>query len=400
VGVERPQVLTRHPAPAHDAIVVGAGPAGLTAAAGLAARGQDVLVVEEHETIGVPVHCTGLIGIDAFDELDLPRSTIQSICQSARFTAPDGESVLVESDSVRAAVVERADFDALLAARARAAGASIESGCAVRRISVEGDGVTVASTDGAVRRARALVLACGAQYRFNRELGLGVPRDYMQTAQVDAPFAARDHIEIEFGRAIAPQGFAWMVPFARGGFTCARLGLMCAGSAAAFFHRYTESLAARAGIDPSSLPRPRLKVLPLGPVRRTYAARVVAVGDAAGLVKPTTGGGIYYGLLSGGIAADVLAGALARDTLDAPALREYETRWRARLGPDIRAGLGFRAVAARLDDRAINAMVRLARVNGIVPLLKQHADFNWHRSAAVALLKKSSFRRIVRASIF
>jgi digeranylgeranylglycerophospholipid reductase len=396
VGVERTQVLSRHPAPAYDAVVVGAGPAGLMAAAGLAARGRDVLVLEEHDTIGVPVHCTGLLGLDAFDELDLPRSTIRSICRSARFIAPDGQSVVIESDDICAAVVERAEFDAVLAARARDAGAAIESGCAVRQISVDAAGVDVTIADGRVRRARALVLACGAQYRFNRELGLGVPRDFMQTAQIDAPFVPRDHIEVEFGRSVAPRGFAWMVPFARDGRAFARLGLMCAGSAASFFRPFAASLAARCGVDPAALPAPRLKVLPLGPVCRTYATRVLAVGDAAGLVKPTTGGGIYYGLLSGCIAADVLGAALACEALDAAALRTYQRRWRERLGPDIRAGLAFRAIAARLDDRAVNAMIRLARVNGIVPLIKRHADFNWHRSAALALLRNASFRQIIK----
>ena len=370
------------------------------AAADFAARGCDVLVLEEHDAVGIPVHCTGLVGLDAFDELDLPRSTIRSICRSARFIAPDGQSVLIESDDIRAAVVERAEFDAALADRARRAGAALEAGCAVRHIGVDDDGVDVRVGDGGPLRARALVLACGAHYRFNRALGLGVPRDFMQTAQVDAPFVARDHIEVEFGRAVAPRGFAWMVPFTRDGRSCARLGLMCVGSAASYFRRYAASLASRCGAAASALPPPRLKVLPLGPVRRTYAARVLAVGDAAGLVKPTTGGGIYYGLLSGRIAADVLGDALARDRLGAAALRAYETRWRARLGPDILAGRAFRAVAARLDDAAINAMVRLARVNGIVPLVKAYADFNWHRGAALALLRNPSFRRIVRDSIF
>ena len=396
MGVERTKVLSRHPANARDVIIVGAGPAGLMAAAGLAARGYDVVVLEEHDTIGIPVHCTGLLGLDAFDELDLPRSTIRSICRSARFIAPDGQSVLIESEDVRAAVVERADFDAMLAGRARGAGATIEAGSAVRQIAIEKTGVHVRIAGGGARRARALVLACGARYRFNRELGLGVPRSFMQTAQIDGPFVPRDHIDIEFGRAVAPRGFAWMVPFAREGRAYARLGLMCDGSAASFFRRYAASIADRYGVDAAALPPPRLKVLPLGPVRRTYAWRVLAVGDAAGLVKPTTGGGIYYGLLSGRIAADVLAEALARDGLDAGALAAYETRWRARLGPDIRAGLAFRAVAARLDDRAVNAMVRLARLNGIVPLVKQHADFNWHRGAALALLRNPSFRRIIK----
>jgi geranylgeranyl reductase family protein len=369
-------------------------------AADLATRGFDVIVLEEHDTVGIPVHCTGLLGLNAFDELDLPRSPIRSICRSARFIAPDGESVLVESANVCAAVIERAEFDAMLAERALRAGAAIESGSAVQQISVKDRRVEVQIGSGAVRHGRALVLACGAQYRFNRGLGLGVPRAFMQTAQVDAPFVSRDHIDVEFGREVAPRGFAWMVPFERDGRPYARLGLMCAGSAASYFRRYAAALAARYAIDPAPLPRPRLKVLPLGPVRKSCAARVVAVGDAAGLVKPTTGGGIYYGLLSGHLAAEVLGDALARDALHEGALGAYERAWRARLGPDIRAGLAFRAVAARLDDRAISAIVRLARVNGIVPLVKQYADFNWHRAAALALLRNASFRRIVRESIF
>ena len=64
-------------------------------------------------------------------------------------------------------------------------------------------------------------------------------------------------------------------------------------------------------------------MLPLGPVSKTFADRVVAVGDAAGLVKPTTGGGIHYSLLSGSLAAEVLDGGLQRDRLHAAALGQY-----------------------------------------------------------------------------
>jgi flavin-dependent dehydrogenase len=126
----------------------------------------------------------------------------------------------------------------------------------------------------------------------------------------------------------------------------------------------------------------------------------VAIGDAAGLVKPTTGGGIYYSLLSGVLAAEVLDGALKTDTLGERQLRAYETAWRGRLGPEIRAGLAFRAIASRLSDAAIHALVDLARVDGLIPLLKKHADFNWHRASALALLKNPAFRRIVLASWF
>ena len=136
-------------------------------------------------------------------------------------------------------------------------------------------------------------------------------------------------------------------------------------------------------------------MLPLGPVRRTYGDRVVAVGDAAGLAKPTTGGGIYYSLLSGNIAAGVLADALRQDRLDASALRAYELEWRARIGPELRAGLAFRTLVARFDNRAVDALLELAAVDGILPLLRRTADFNWHRQTALALLRNPGFRRIV-----
>jgi flavin-dependent dehydrogenase len=135
-------------------------------------------------------------------------------------------------------------------------------------------------------------------------------------------------------------------------------------------------------------------MLPLGPVHRTYSDRVLAVGDAAGLVKPTTGGGIYYGMLSGTFAATVLDEALGRDRLTGGFLRRYQTRWQKALGAEIRMGLRFRRIASRLSDESIDALIDLARVNGIVPLLERHASFNWHRKAALALLAHPSFRRI------
>jgi geranylgeranyl reductase family protein len=384
----------------HDVIIIGAGPAGLASARTLAERGRDVLVLEEHQAIGYPVHCTGVLGREAFDELDLPCEVILGHARSASFSAPDGQSVLVESDHIVAAVIDRGRFDELLAHRAEEAGVRVETGRPVRRVEVEDGGVAVwTQHDDHPRRARACVLACGANYRFNRELGLGVPRTFLQSAQVEVPFPEVPHVEVHFGRDIAPAGFAWTVPFRREGRTHARLGLMCARDARRRFEAFVADRARRCGADLVDVPAPRLKFLPLGPVSQTYAPRVLAVGDAAGLVKPTTGGGIYYGLLSGRLAGETLDEALAQDTLAARHLRIYETRWRERLGPEIRAGLAFRAVASRVSDRGINALVELARVDGIVPLLKETANFNWHGSAAIALLKHPAFRKIVLGSI-
>ena len=208
-----------------------------------------------------------------------------------------------------------------------------------------------------------------------------------------------DDVEIDLDRTLAPRGFAWIVPFRAANVDGARGldgdrqrgGPVPGVSRAVSRERHGAALATV---------RPRLRLLPLAPVKRTYADRVLAVGDAAGLAKPTTGGGIYYSLLSGRLCrrgADVRAG---QDRTDAAALEPYETLWQSRLGPELRAGLAFRTLAARFDDRAVDALLELAAVDGIVPLLRRTANFNWHRAAALALLKNPGFRRIVLSSLW
>ena len=382
--------------------MVGAGPAGLTAAAALAAEGRAVLVLEEHARIGEPVHCTGVLGLDAFDEFDLPRDTICSVTRTARFHGRNGRTIRIDGGQIAAAVVDRGRFDRALADRAGRAGATLLPGARVQDVAVSPGAVTARVTvEGRPDRVRGrvCVLACGAQYRFNRQLGLGLPRAYLQSAQIETPFPPIVDVEIDLDRALAPRGFAWIVPFRRGDTSMARVGLMASGGAATRFGEYARVLEQRHRAEPFAV-KPRVKLLPLAPVKRTFADRVVAVGDAAGLAKPTTGGGIYYSLLSGLYAADVLAAALTQDRLDAPALRAYETQWQARLGPELRAGLAFRTIAARFDDRAIDALLELAAVDGIVPLLRRTANFNWHGAAALALLRNPGFRRIVLSSLW
>jgi len=384
-----------------DVIVVGAGPAGLMAARQLAQRGRDVVVLEEHPGIGVPAHCTGLLGLEAFSELDIPRHTILDTTHLARFVAPDGSSVTVDADRVNAAIIDRPLFDQALADSSRAAGADLRRGARVRTIAITDAGVTVTADgqDGPIA-ARACILACGANYRFNRQLGLGVPRAFVQSAQLERAFAGPEQVEVHLGRSVAPRGFAWVVPFRRDGQPFQRLGLMADSHAGSHFRSFATGLRTRFGIAHAEWPEPRLKILPLGPVAKTYGPRLLAVGDAAGLVKPTTGGGIYYSLISGQFAAETLDEALRTDDLRESRLRQYETRWRDRLGAEIRIGLAFRMLASRLNDRGIDSLVELARIDGIVPMLRQTADFNWHRQSALALLRHSQFRRILLSSLW
>jgi len=375
--------------------VIGAGPAGTTTARLLAERGHDVVILEEHPAVGTPVHCTGLLGVEAFEEFKLPRSIILGQAGSATFWGAAGQSVGIRSDKVQAAVIDRVQLDVWLGEQAVAAGAELRAGWRAETVQVGPDRVIVTGRSGeGVVEARVCVLACGASYRFHRELGLGMPDVFLQSAQLETPFPDMPEVEVRFGRDVAPSGFAWLVPFKRGTQPHVRVGLMSESRAGERFSSFFSALCTRVGADVDPALTPRLKMLPLGPVPKTYSDRVIAVGDAAGLVKPTTGGGIYYGLLSGLLAAEILDESLQRDRLTDSALKRYESRWRRRFGQEIRIGLAFRRIAARLSDESIDALIELARVNGVVPLLQERASFNWHRKAAIALLGHPSFRKI------
>lgn len=376
-----------------DVAIIGGGPGGLSAARSLAASGWNVTVFEEHEQIGSPVHCTGVLAEDVVAEMELPPGAVLNPLSTVRFVAPAGHSFDYTTATTEAVVIDRETFDSALAARAIAAGARIMRGRRVSAVDLVDDGVVVTLADGDVVRARATVLACGANYAFQKRLGLGMPGTFLQSAQLELPATRLGDVEIHFGSEIAPKGFAWTVPVKRGSATFARIGVMAEVDAGLYYSRMLERVRERWGIDVLNAMTPRRRMLPLGSVRRTYTDRVLAVGDAAGLVKPTTGGGIYYSVVSGEIAGEILSAGLASGDLSASAIREYEQRWRGRFQSEFTAQHALRFVAQRMRDADIDALFTLATTDGILPLVRQTARFNRHRDFILALLRHQPARR-------
>ncbi|MEW6320212.1 MAG: NAD(P)/FAD-dependent oxidoreductase [Acidobacteriota bacterium] len=378
-----------------DVAVIGGGPGGLVAAEQLAASGFRVAVFEEHQEIGCPVHCTGVLADEALAELRLPVGSVLNPLSTVRFVGPGGASFAYTTPSVEAVVIDRHTFDAALSDQAVRAGAELERGRRVEQIDTGPDGVTLTFAGGAVVRARAAILACGASYGIQRRLGMGMPHKFLQSAQLEVPADRLGDVEVHFGSEIAPRGFAWAVPVRRPTGTFARVGVMADSDAGLFFKRMVERLRDRWGLDVPEGAQPRRRMLPLGSIRRTYADRLLAVGDAAGLVKPTTGGGIYYSIVSGRTAADVLGEKLATGDLGQASLREYERRWRARFQPEFAAQLALRALAERLSDADIQTLFDLASTDGILPLVRRTARFNRHRDFIMALFKHGGARRVL-----
>jgi len=374
-----------------DVLVVGGGPAGLYAAWRLAQAGFSTLVCEEHATIGTPVHCTGVLSAASFDEFPLPREAILNPLTTVQFVSPTGLQVRYTPPTLQAVVIDRARFDQRLATQARAAGAELQFNTRVSSLEVTRDEV-LANAGGTPVRARLAVLASGASYTLQRRLGLGLPRAYLQTAQRELPARSLGDVVIQFGSAVAPGGFAWAVPIQRPEGPHVRVGVMATGQTTNWYEAMVGRLASW-GVQPDGA-RPRLKFLPLRSISRTFGDRLLVVGDAAGLVKPTTGGGIHYSIVSASLACDVAETALRRDRLQASALSAYQSRWRRRLSGEFHAQWALRRLAEHMNDRQIDALFELTLSDGVMPIVQRTANFNHHRHLISALLRHAPARQI------
>ncbi|HUU08734.1 MAG TPA: hypothetical protein VMW61_04385, partial [Dehalococcoidales bacterium] len=143
--------------------------------------------------------------------------------------------------------------------------------------------------------------------------------------------------------------------------------------------------------------KPGYRGILLKPPARTYGDRLLVVGGAAGQVKPTTGGGIYYGLLCADIAVDTLHQALGRGDLSARSLAGYEKGWRRRLGRELRTGYWARKLYEHMTDAQIDRAFDIIKSSGIDDALLKAEDvsFDWHGEVILRLVGHQLLARAI-----
>lgn len=372
----------------YDALVVGAGAAGNYVAYRLASQGYDVLVFEEHEQIGQPVQCTGIIGAECFDLFPLFEGTVLREVRSAKLFSPAGRELRIWRDSIQAYIVDRAAFDRVLAEKAQQQGAQYLLGSRVRDIAVLDDGVRVEIEGQRQETAfdgRTAIIASGFGSRLPMKLGLGRIDDLVVGAQAEVSIDGIGEIEVYFDQEMAPGFFAWLVPTSEGR---ALVGLFSRQNPGARLQNLLSSLYLQGKIA-----SPDADIthggIPLRPLPQTYLNRLLVVGDAAGQVKPTSGGGIYYGLICAEIAADTLHQALSGDKLSSKLFASYQKRWRQRLGRELRIGYLARRLYQRMSNHRIDKIFDIVESRGIHQALLESPDlsFDWHGDVILAGLK-------------
>ena len=368
-----------------EIVIVGAGPIGCYTAQLLKKCGiNSFRIIEEHDEVGKPVRCAGIVGKPVFEDslIPLSRSSILNQINGASFFYR-GDSFKIERSGV-ALVIDREKFDKELSQ-----GLEVECGRRLLEIEEEGEGNNGAgSGDGSRYRLKTnqgdiwadmVIGADGPRSRVRKFIdekgnngegsdgsegsghGSGGETNFYKGVQYriklddSKSLGLKDEFfsgEGEMTRVYMREGipfFVWIIPEGDG---IIRLGVIAENG-----RRELERVIEEEGIKGEIIDR-LAGIIPLGLCRSVYGKAAV-VGDAARQVKPLTGGGIYYGMK----AAEILVECIQEGALD-----EYDKRWKSKFGREIKFGLWARKVYERLNKSE-------HELENIFSLFKENAEF-------------------------
>ena len=305
-----------------DVLIVGAGPAGSTTARYCARKDLDVLMIDRRKEIGYPVQCGEFLpstremysmfpkSIDLEELFDVPESVVAGDSQYVELISPKGRTYRCDFTGH---TLERRSFDKHLAKLAVEAGTRLEAGTSLLSIK---DGV--ANTTLGQVRAKVIVGADGPNSKTARESGLEVPDRRYPAIASQAEGSFDPVIRMYFG-SIAPGGYAWVIPKRKG----ANIGIgfnpsLLKERPSDLFKRFVSRLGVpyketTMGFVPMS-----------GPAAGTVKGNTILVGDAAGHVMATNGGGIPIAMIAGRIAGRTIRSHLKNGT----PLAGYEHGWK------------------------------------------------------------------------
>ena len=379
----------------YDVIIIGAGVTGSYAAGELARLGHHVCVLEKQQQPGLKSSCTGIISHECLEMLQVDRSLIQNAARSARIFAPSGKYLRVERENTQAYIMDRPALDRLMAGKAGQNGAEFHFSTAVTAIHPEKQHVTVEvaslQSETAVFRARCVIVACGAGGSLTESAGLGRIREFAHGAQAQVDCADVAEVEVYSGTKTAPGFFAWLVP-ASG--KQGKAGLLCRGNPRPYITALLDRLLKLNRIT-SADSVISYGSIPLRPLARTYADRLLVVGDAAGQVKPTSGGGIYFGVLCARQAVLTLDGCLNSGDLSSGQLSLYQKRWHKILKKELSIDYWAHRFYQGLDDKQVEHIFNIIVKHGIHESLLTSPDitFDWHSLVILDAIRHRSLQR-------
>ncbi len=291
----------------YDVVVIGGGPSGATAAEDLARSGHRVAMIDRDGRIKP---CGGAIPPRAIADFHIPDNQLVAKITTARMISPTGRRVDIPIENGFVGMVDRKDFDPFLRDRAKQAGADVFTGTFVRFERDTRDKHVVyrdkASGEERKLHTKLIIGADGARSNVARAHVPGgdkIPYVIAYHEIIEAPALSADYdplrCDVIYDGAISPDFYGWVFPHGKS----ASVG-MGTGIDGIDLKKATADLRAAAGLTDCKTLRREGAPIPLRPMDRWDNGRdVILAGDAAGVVAPSSGEGIYYAMVGGRVAA-------------------------------------------------------------------------------------------------
>ncbi len=371
-----------------DILIIGAGPVGSYLAYKLAEVGLEVTLLEQKkEPSGKPA-CTGIISEECVLNYSFDQDILIKPLYKGIFHSPAGEQIVVNSNNPKAYLIDRKLLEVRQWEKAQKNGVRLLTGFKVINIltdekkalvEVEGNQQTFVT--------KLVVIASGFNPTLTEQARLGSYDDYVFGAQAEVESEEED-LQVFFNHYYAPGFFGWLVPVKEDKTLIGILSRRNTLNNLNNFYLYLHQL----GKVKQYISDKHVSGIPLSPLKRTYANRIIAVGDSAGQIKPTTGGGIYFGLICADIAFEVILEGLKTDDYSKYFFSKYEKKWKEKLGGEIRQELLARKIFETLDDNKINSIISLINRNNLVVKVSNKDDlsFDWHGKIIKKIIKEIS----------
>jgi len=381
-------------------IVVGGSSCGSFSAFSAAKAGADVVVFEEHKAVEMPSHCAGhlsLSGLKRLGLLPLPDKVVENTFKSAVFYSPCGNEFWVRFSSPVTCVVDRELFDKHMANLAMKAGVEYRLGMRAESLILDNGYVKgiVISREGEKETLPSSIVIDAEGVSSNLLKKAGYPT-LNRSAVVNAIHAEVDNIndvesdtvEVYLGRKYALGFYAWIIPRRDGS---AKIGLATkTGTPKEYLQRFMQNHPiASKKLKNSKIVKKSFHPITLGgAISRTYHNGLLIVGDAASQVKPTTGGGIIFGLLCSKIAGEVAAKAVMNKNYSAKLLSQYQSRWKKTIGFELTALRYLRLMLNRLSDKEVDELIKLCSKLELGKILEEHGDPDFEGASLIRMLRR------------
>jgi len=353
-----------------DVVVAGGSVAGLLCAREIASDGFSVLVIEEDYEIGTPEHCGGLVSIAGLEELGvIPfRKTFDHMIESAKISAPNGNSFTINSKKQKVVEISRRELDKQIAFQAQKNGAVIKVRTSFQEVTDTG-----IRTNEEMIDCKIFVDARGVSSLVQKDrTGILLSAQY----EIYANWIKKGKVEVSFDQEKYPGFFAWIIPSNEGK---GKVGV--AGRGINIAETLDKILEEKGNY--STIRKIFAPIWIKGPIAKFVEGKTVIVGDAAGQAKPTTAGGIFTSGMGGVYAGQAISKFLK--TNNRSDLQQYQKNWTKRFGKEFEKQVFARKILERVDNNTINKLFESITPE-ITKEISEKDDFDFHTSSILKLL--------------